>query len=360
MQNLIKTDEFFKTIDLIITPVIIANKATRHLYFNKAFRQDIGYSVDFIPDLETWYEVAYPDTAYRTTVRQQWETQQTAASLRDDRHIHLVAKIKCANNLFCWYDIHESVFGDYRVITFLNIDALQESHAELLDALKQKDILLSIIAHDVRSPLSNIQQIVSNYEQMALSAEEVRDLFSRMGVQIEYIFSIINSLLVRTSTDRGAFIEKSEELNLLAFYLKYTAYYKDRLEQKNVNLKIRFSGHETMNFDPFVLDMISRNLIDNAIKYSPKDGTVEISFKSEDAYSDILIRDDGPGMSVQQTERILQNQGSRRLTSQITDSFGLGLVMAKEILERNNGELLVDSKPGEGTIFTIRIQRPII
>jgi signal transduction histidine kinase len=245
--------------------------------------------------------------------------------------------------------------GDYQVITFLNIDALHKNHEELQETVQQKDILLSIIAHDVRSPLATIRQIVHHYEHMELSADEIAGILSQMDIQIEYIFNIINSLLVRASADRGSFIEKREAINIKEFYSKYTGYYRERLDKQQLKFSMELSGAESIVFDPFILDMISRNLIDNAIKYSPLNGTIYLSFNGQSEFSRICIRDEGPGISDAQSDRILNNQGSRRLENQITDSFGLGLVMAKEILEKHSGRLGIDSTISQGTSFHIDI-----
>jgi signal transduction histidine kinase len=129
------------------------------------------------------------------------------------------------------------------------------------------------------------------------------------------------------------------------------------MEKQNVGFMLELSGNDTVNFDPFILDVISRNLIDNAIKYSPENGLIYISFDESSEYSELVIRDTGPGMTDIQSERILSNKGSRRLKNQITDSFGLGLVMAKEILEKHHGKLFVKSELGKGTSFVIHIDK---
>jgi signal transduction histidine kinase len=96
-------------------------------------------------------------------------------------------------------------------------------------------------------------------------------------------------------------------------------------------------------------------VIDNAIKYSPDGGSIFISCRKTDDYFELIIRDMGPGMSAVQSERIISNKGTRRLKNQITDSFGLGLIMAKEILEKYHGQLKINSEIGKGTSFNIQI-----
>ena len=243
------------------------------------------------------------------------------------------------------------------MISFLDVDELQENNEELNDLLKQKDILLSIIAHDVRSPLGNIRQIVNNYKSLDLSELEITEIFAEMGNQIDYIFNIINSLLIRTSAERGSFIEKREPINLKVFFSKYLDYYRDRVDKQNIAFVFELEDEQIVQFDPFILDVISRNLIDNAIKYTPENGHIFISFTKGQDYDQLTIRDTGAGMSELQSERILNNKGSRRLKSQITDSFGLGLIMAKEILERHQGKLAIKSQLGKGTSFIINLPK---
>jgi len=355
MQNLINTSEFYETIDLIITPVILANSNTECQYVNKAFLSQIGYSAEDIPDQDTWFNRVHPDESYRQEVKANWQKRTESAKNKGETHMHMVTKVYCANGSFKWFDIHESLFGNNKVVTFLDVDELQESNEELTDVLKQKDILLSIIAHDVRSPLSNIKQIINNYKSMDLSAQEIENIFFSMDTQIDYIFNIINSLLIRTSADKGVFIEKREQIHLDVFFSKYREYYKERMEKQNIEFVFELPGEVSINYDPFILDVISRNLIDNAIKYSPENGRIYITFKEKTGYSELVIRDIGAGMSVAQSERILNNKGSRRLKDQVTDSFGVGLVMAKEILEKHHGKLLIKSELGKGTSFIINL-----
>ncbi len=268
----------------------------------------------------------------------------------------MITKVCCADGSYKWFDIHESTHGNNKVISFLDINALQENNEELKDVLKQKDILLSIIAHDVRSPLGNLKHIVNNYKSMDLSEQETEKIFFSMGTHIDYVFNIINSLLVRTSADRGGFMEKREHIPLKNFFSKYRDYYKERMENQNIDFVFELPEGVTLYFDPFILDVICRNLIDNAIKYSPVNGDIYISFDKKNGHTYLLIRDEGPGISANsKVTRILNNKVSHRLKNQITDSFVLGLIMAKEILEKHDGKLGIKSETGKGTSFVISI-----
>jgi signal transduction histidine kinase len=81
------------------------------------------------------------------------------------------------------------------------------------------------------------------------------------------------------------------------------------MEKHNVRFVFNIPGNVAVNFDPFILDAISRNLIDNAIKYSPDSGNIFITYTEGEALAEISIRDTGPGMSATQSANILNNTG---------------------------------------------------
>jgi len=355
MKDLINTNEFYETIDLIITPVILAKNSTECQYINKAFLSSIGYSKEDIPDQDAWFKKVHPDEKYRKEVMANWKMRLESAKDKEETHVHMVTKICCADGSFKWFDIHENIFGSNKVVTFLDVDELQKTNEELVDILQQKDILLSVIAHDVRSPLSNIRQIVANYKEMDLSEDEMRGIFSNLDSQVEYIFNMVNSLLLRTSGVMGLFRERREIIYLKDFFLKYRKYYRERLEKQHIDFVFDLADDLVINFDPFILDIIARNIIDNAIKFTPENGMIYFSFEKKADGSDVIIRDTGVGMSEKQSNLILNNKGGMRLKNQVSDGFGLGLVMAKEILEKHNGKLYIKSELGKGTSFIINI-----
>jgi signal transduction histidine kinase len=355
MQKLIQTTEFYQTIDLIISPVILIKEERIHQYHNTAVLDQIGYSIADAPDQDTWFSKVYPEESYRTQVMAEWQDCKKKAQAAGSTKVRLVTKIYCRNGLSKWFEVHESTMGASKVITFLDIDELYKNNERLADLLNQKDILLSVIAHDVRSPLSNIRQIVDNYQEMQLSENEMKEIFTKLDDQVEYIYNLINSLLLRTSGVMGIFEEKLETIPLELFFMKYKNYYQERLEKKRVDLQLHFPENAVIDFDPFILDVISRNLIDNAIKYSPENETVHISLHTGEGIHDLIIKDNGRGMTQRQIETILSNQGSRQLKQQVTDGFGLGLVLAKEILEKSGRHLLIKSELGHGTTFIIRL-----
>src|SRR6185312_2292529 len=133
MEELITTREFYETVDLIITPVILADRRTVCQDVNKAFLSQIGYNPEDIYDQETWFEKAYADDDYRNEVKATWRQLKKTAGEKGESHVHMIAKVHCADGSSKWFDIHENMFGYNKVVTFLDVNELQENNEQLTD-----------------------------------------------------------------------------------------------------------------------------------------------------------------------------------------------------------------------------------
>lgn len=148
MKNLVLKGEFYESIDLIITPIILAKENTECQYVNKAFLSAVGYNQTEIIDQSAWFDKVYPDPEYREDVKNTWRMLTEAAKVDGSSHAHMISKICCADGSYKWFDIHENIYGNIKVVTLLDVNESQKSNEELIDAISQKDILLSVIAHD--------------------------------------------------------------------------------------------------------------------------------------------------------------------------------------------------------------------
>jgi signal transduction histidine kinase len=359
MNYAIDTDELNQTLDHMISPMMLTNETDTPVFLNKAFCTHIGYSLDDLPNWAKWFEKAYPDPGYREKIIKSWNDVFIEAENKGGTSpVHVVSNIRCADGVSRWFDVHQHSIGSMRVITFLDIDAPMQRNADLANIADLNEKLLGIIAHDVRNPLSCFKLMVAGYEKEILTEDDVRRLLFKMSTKVEHVFSIINPLLLRISSDNGSFMTQQQPIDLVPFFTKYADYYRERLEKQGSRLVLRFPKRAVLHFDPVILDIICRNLLDNAIRFTGDNGRVLVSFKRTASHARLVIRDTGPGMSKEQIDRIMANKGSRQL--KITDGFGIGLMMAKEFLEKHQGRLSIESKPGEGTAFIIEINNHIL
>jgi nitrogen-specific signal transduction histidine kinase len=355
MEHTIELNEPNQTLDQMITPMMLTNEVNTPAYINRAFLLQVGYTLNEIPDYNSWLKKAYPNPDYREKVMESWDDALAAASSGTDASAHFMSKICCADGVFRWFEIYHHTIGTKHAVTFLNVDELKRQAEDLAEVVQQKETQLCIIAHDVRSPLSCIKQVVSDYEKINLNKGDVEELLFRMNSQVDHVFNIVNSLLIRNSDERGRFIPQHEPINVKNFLLKYSVFYKERLTNQDISLFLDLKEDMILHYDAGILDVICRNLLDNAIKFAGTNGAIHISFKKLTGYAKLTISDTGPGMPAEQVAQINGNKANHKVLRHVTDGFGLGLLFAKELLEKHRGRLSVKSETGVGTSFIINI-----
>lgn len=236
--------------------------------------------------------------------------------------------------------------------------------AELAEALnkaqaadKLKTDFVSDVSHELRTPLSNIRL----YLDLLRRGPEDRyeKYLQTLDRETNRLVVLIEDLLAISSLDAGTSTPATEtlDLNRLAQALAEDRkrLYSDRDLQLLLNLEAELPAVQA---DEKMISQVVANLMTNALNYTPQGGHVELGTKlvenSEGAWATLSVRDDGLGIPGSELERIFDRffRGSiSRRTG--TPGTGLGLSICKEILERHQGHISVESRPGEGSTFTI-------
>lgn len=234
---------------------------------------------------------------------------------------------------------------------------LQESNKELQELNREKDSLMSIVAHDLKSPLSKVKGLVN-----------VVMLDNNLSEEQESYLKLINNvadngeLLIRDLLDINTF-EHSEsrikflELDVHRVVGELVDSYQQLAHNKDIRVEI-IKGEKDIKHttDLDFLNRILDNLLSNAIKFSEKGRKVEVEVAKvgEDLF--VKVKDEGPGISEEDQTKMFKR--FQKLSAQPTggeSSTGLGLSIIKVLVERLKGEIAVDSQLKRGTTFTIRI-----
>ena len=210
-------------------------------------------------------------------------------------------------------------------------------------------------AHELKTPLAIMQ---TNIETASLSGKlnkESKEYLDNAIQTVEKTNILLEDLLLLSSIQLQSKDFREQNMSILLNEIV-----KDmRLMAKAKNIKLNFqetSENFVIECHPLLLNRAISNIVENAIKYSPKDSIVEISLKSEGKYVQIGIKDQGPGIDQGQVEKIFQRfyriDNSR---SKKTGGSGLGLAIAKEIISLHRGHIRVEPNQPRGSIFTIVI-----
>lgn len=201
-------------------------------------------------------------------------------------------------------------------------------------------------SHELKTPLSIMK---SSIQVLKLSdnptIEEYEENIEVIEENIEKLIDIVNSLLLLTSSDTGLF----EKINIKDVTDKIILDYKNDLNSKNINIVNNIQGCN-INSNKSLINCVFENIISNAIKYNKPYGRIDIDFKDEKDYIKFIIKDTGIGISKDNLQNIF-NPFFREDISRSKDinGNGLGLSLVKNILEKINGNILIESEKNLGT-----------
>ncbi len=236
-----------------------------------------------------------------------------------------------------------------------NQDLIRKSEAKLMEANTSKEKLFSIIAHDLIGPIgtnkSIVDLIVGQVDE--LSHEEVTTLITSLKPSLDSTYSLIENLLSWARIQQDKLKPSFENILLNKLVEDVVHVMNDQAQRKSVKLVI--SGNKAIQVaaDRNQFEIVLRNLISNAIKFSNRGGVVSITFDIQEGMAVVRIIDSGVGMSQDQIDIIMTGVGEAEVKRGTNNErgTGFGLVIVNEFVKNNRGLLSVVSKEGEGTAF---------
>lgn len=233
-------------------------------------------------------------------------------------------------------------------------DAIKKNVTELEELNTHKDSVLAILSHDLRSPLSGIigtaAYLKSNFEKMEQSAvKEMLDLLHKSAVDE---LKMLDYLVEWSRIKYAAEIFSPTKIELVQYVKDVFDSLSDLAAVKTLNLHQEIEENTTVFADGKMLLSILQNIVSNAIKHSVKGGKITITAKRKEDKMIIEVRDTGIGMTNEIIKKLFTPQLSALSSARKEDKgAGIGLLLVKGFLERNNGEIWVESVEGEGSSF---------
>jgi signal transduction histidine kinase/ligand-binding sensor domain-containing protein len=234
---------------------------------------------------------------------------------------------------------------------------LQNANQKLMMANKAKDKFLSIIGHDLRNPFNAIRSFSKMLldDDGFLAEEEKKELMGMIYKSSDDTFKLLESLLEWANVQKGKFKLNKAEFDLNEIMNSNLNLHKNLASVKEI--KVIGDFDQTKVFaDRAMVDTVIRNLMSNAIKYSYPDQTITLSSKVNHNFVEIQVADEGMGMSESQMKNLfkIDTVFSSEGTANETGT-GFGLMLSKEFVEMNGGNIWVKSKVNEGTTFSFTV-----
>ena len=237
-------------------------------------------------------------------------------------------------------------------LTVLN-NRIRQQKLDLEKANAEKDRILQVVAHDLRSPVG-LTAYVADLALMEELQEKERQYLSTIKKAAEQALQLISELLGQQSKKTGSTSETTELVSLVqqaAHMLQYKA------AEKGQYLHIKAPPHAlTVKGNSEKLNRVVNNLLTNAIKFSPLQENIKLQVKKQKGQALLAISDNGNGIPPHQQQSIFERftpAGSMGTGGE--QSFGLGLSICKEIVEDIGGSISLDSQPQKGTTFYVTL-----
>jgi len=239
-------------------------------------------------------------------------------------------------------------------------EQLMESEQRLIDLNQKKDKFFSIVSHDLKSPFNSLLGFSGQlYEHMDdFSDEEKKEYIGYINNSSKHLFNLVQNLLSWALIQRGKEKFEPEVYNLKDFSEQIISVIRGNAVKKNISLRSEIDPEHDVYADDDMLTSILQNLISNAIKFTNIGGNIIVSSSLKDDMVYISIKDDGVGMDEAALQKIFQIE-TKHSTAGTADEHGtgLGLILVKELVEKNSGNIWVESEIGVGTKFTFTLPK---
>ncbi len=229
--------------------------------------------------------------------------------------------------------------------------------ARLEDSFKRLSQFSADLAHELRTPVANIM----GEAQVALTRErtpsEYREVIESTIAECERLSGIVDNLLFVARVDAARESIERKLIDARAAVEKIATFYQTLAEDRNV--AIHCSGEGEIYVDPALFERALGNLMDNALRFTPEGGTIQISITVKAAHSEVTVSDNGYGITPEHLPRVF-DRFYRVDSSRSSDGAGLGLALVKSIVDLHGGSAKIESEVNRGTTVTLTFPKQAV
>ncbi|WP_229702467.1 tetratricopeptide repeat-containing sensor histidine kinase [Maribacter cobaltidurans] len=240
----------------------------------------------------------------------------------------------------------------------LKQEDLERKEKYLHEVNHTKNKLFSIIGHDLRGPIGAFQGLIKLFKEGEMSKDEFIGFVPKLKSDIDHISFTLNNLLSWGQTQMNGSVTKPGLTSIENIVNENISLLSEVANAKSIKLINRIEPNTTTWCDSNQIDIVIRNLMSNALKFTPENGIVTIGAVERTKQWEIYVRDNGVGMSEETLGKIFDQSGTHSTYGTNDEKgTGLGLSLCKEMVEKNNGIIWVDSAINKGSSFYFTIPK---
>jgi hypothetical protein len=238
---------------------------------------------------------------------------------------------------------------------------LEQKNIELARLNEQKNYFLGMAAHDLRNPMGaifNTSELLIE-EDLGPLNDEQKDMIGAVKNASEFMLNLVNDFLDIAHIESGKLTLKKEDVDIFILLKNNVQFNHNFAVKKQIALDFQYTDIEsipTISLDGSKIQQVMNNLISNAIKYTHSGGSVQVILEKKDDHIHIAVKDNGQGIPESELQNLFAPFQRTSVESTAGEkSTGLGLAIAKKIVNAHDGEIWVKSQVGEGTTFHISL-----
>jgi signal transduction histidine kinase len=237
-------------------------------------------------------------------------------------------------------------------------NTVREQNTKLQELNATKDKFFSIISHDLKGPLNSLTSFSSlliNHTD-SLSKDEIKMLAKDLDKSLKNLFALLENLLEWSRSQTGNIEFKPEPFDIVALLKQNQELLQQQAQNKKISIVLEGDASHTISAHRNSVTTVVRNLISNAIKFTPAEGKITLKTSAVDQKIVVSISDNGVGMSKEVMDKLFRID-TKHTTKGTADEkgTGLGLILCKEFIEKNGGRIWVDSTVGKGSTFSFEL-----
>jgi len=232
-------------------------------------------------------------------------------------------------------------------------DELQRLYQELETASRHKSDFLATMSHELRTPLNAIigfAEVLREEISGELNEDQLADVQEVLTAS-EHLLLLVNDVLDLAKIEAGSMELELSQVAIPEVLRSAVSLYSERAARGGIDLALKAEPDEiTVTADERRVRQIVFNLVSNAVKFTPRDGRIDVSARLDDGQVEITVTDTGPGIAREELETIFE-EFKQATDGKRAEGTGLGLPLSRKLVELHGGRLWVESEPGQGSTF---------
>jgi signal transduction histidine kinase len=232
---------------------------------------------------------------------------------------------------------------------------IRSKNNKLKGLITSKNKLISILSHDLRSPINSLKSLLNMRIAGDVSIEEFDNYIMQISERIELTENLIENILMWAKSQVSDDFLQPYPFSLMELTKKNMEFFEENAALKNIQLKLSSEEDVVVNAHEESVNMVIRNLISNALKFTPSGGEICMDFKKNDKYAEFQITDSGVGIPEKNLSKIFGYENFTTLGTNKEKGSGLGLAICQDFIVKNKGKIWVENNEEKGATFKFKL-----